>query len=411
MKWLIWVLVICAAACTLERDPNHIYTSTGQDLGSRDRHTIDLVNSKVSFAGADDPVKSREAQNLKDRYVEYVTLKNGGAITYGKLFYGGFAPLFGEEERLQQHAEADVQKSRGIVFSKEMVKRSGQFVYFVQSSASSTCFLFHSTFGTATGEIHVGSRGNQEAYGGVCFPASSRTASALETEMLEYLGRVRFDDGEINRSRAASSPAPVVAASSPSVPVKRAAAVSPSTTNQGGVDAAGACPSGAKTPPQGNFAFAAPAVGTRFVTGYGYFQVIQVDGMTVWTVNAKNRSAKWLAGFVYMANQADKTAIEGIWPLQVGKKVIFEERAGSDIWQHTLSVVREEDIKVAAGNFPTLLIEERVQSLTPKQGNVDITKSYWYSPACRWVMKRKKHQVSGPRYTSEDYEISGVVSP
>jgi hypothetical protein len=61
--------------------------------------------------------------------------------------------------------------------------------------------------------LRVGSPGNQEAFGAACYPANARTASALETEMLEYLGRMRFDDGEINRTRAAGNRGPKQAAS------------------------------------------------------------------------------------------------------------------------------------------------------------------------------------------------------
>jgi hypothetical protein len=191
-------------SCTFERDPNRAYTITGQDLGTNEKQTISLADSKVSFDGADDPVRSREIQKLRDRYKEILTLKNGATLSYGHLYTNGFSSRYSDDERLEQQVATKFYKDRGISFAAEGVKHSGQWAYFVQSSASATCFAFHSTFGAARGgETRAASLGDQEANGGVCYPLSSRTAAALEVEMLEYLRRVRFDDGAINRTRVA----------------------------------------------------------------------------------------------------------------------------------------------------------------------------------------------------------------
>jgi len=158
-------------------------------------------------------------------------------------------------------------------------------------------------------------------------------------------------------------------------------------------------------------AFAPPAIGTRFVTPTGYFQITQVNGMSVVTVNNGNRSASWYAGFIYVANQVDPKTIEAIWPLQVGKTVTFDERAGGDGWRHTLTVVRVEDLTTAAGVLPTVVIDERIQSLSPAQGNLDVTRTYWYAPSVRWIVKRDFTQKSGPPYSVERFTVSQVVQP
>jgi hypothetical protein len=159
--------------------------------------------------------------------------------------------------------------------------------------------------------------------------------------------------------------------------------------------------------------FSAPSVGTRFATvNGGYFQVTSIDGMNITTVNAANRSASWVAGFLYVPNQADRAMIETIWPLAAGKSVTFDERAGnSDAWRHTVTVVRSEMLQTPAGTFDTFVIEERIQSLSPAQGNLDATKTYWYAPAAKWPIKRSMAQQSGPPLNSVPYLVSAIVLP
>ena len=161
----------------------------------------------------------------------------------------------------------------------------------------------------------------------------------------------------------------------------------------------------------GSIAFAPPAVGTRFITPTGYFQITQVSGMSVVTVNNANRSASWYAGFFYIGNQVDPRSVEAVWPLQAGKTITFDERAGSDGWHHTVTVVRLEDLTTPAGVFPTVVVEERIQSLSAAQANLDVTKTYWYAPSVRWILKRDFTQKSGPPYSSERFTISQIVQP
>jgi hypothetical protein len=163
----------------------------------------------------------------------------------------------------------------------------------------------------------------------------------------------------------------------------------------------------------GAILFAPPSVGTRFATvSGGYFQVMAIDGMNITTVNAANRTAKWLGGFLYIPNQVDRTMIETIWPLEPGKSVTFEEHASnSDAWRHSVTVVRRETLQTPAGTFDTFVIEERIQSLSPAQGNLDATKTYWYAPAAKWAVKRSMVQRSGPPLDSAPYLVSAITVP
>jgi hypothetical protein len=162
----------------------------------------------------------------------------------------------------------------------------------------------------------------------------------------------------------------------------------------------------------GPVSFAAPAVGTRFQSSNGYFQVTSVEGMHVTTVNAANRTANWEAGFLYLSNRADRWKIESIWPLEPGKSTTYEEHAAnSDTWRHTVTVLRRETIRIPAGSFDTMVVEERIESLTAAQGNLDVTKTYWYAPTAKWPVKRNMVQRAGPPFSSEDYIVSAIVAP
>jgi|SRR5579864_994680 len=158
-------------------------------------------------------------------------------------------------------------------------------------------------------------------------------------------------------------------------------------------------------------AFAPPALETRYlISSGGYYQVASVEGMTVTTVNASNRTYTWLAGLVYAPDQFDKASVEAIWPLEIGKTVTFAERSGRDEWCHTLSILRTEAINVPAGSFQTIVLEQRIKSLRPEQGNLDVTRTYWYAPSAHWTVRKEIKQIAGPPFASEPYVLNQIVT-
>jgi hypothetical protein len=181
------------------------------------------------------------------------------------------------------------------------------------------------------------------------------------------------------------------------------------------VSASGAPTAAAPATRSGAVSFMAPAVGTRFQTGDGYYQITSVDGMNIKTANGGNRTANWEAGFLYVPNSADRRKIESIWPLEPGKSIVFEERANPDAWRHTVTVLRWETVQTVqtpAGKFETVVVDERIESLMPAQGNLDVTETYWYAPDARWSIKRATVQRSGPPYNSNtNYVVSAIVAP
>jgi hypothetical protein len=157
--------------------------------------------------------------------------------------------------------------------------------------------------------------------------------------------------------------------------------------------------------------FAAPQLETRYlISSGGYYQIAAVNGMTVTTVNASNHTATWLAGLIYAPDKMDEASVEAIWPLEIGKTVTFLERSGEDSWCHTVNILRSESINVPAGTFDTVVIDERIQSMRSEQRKLDLTRTYWYAPAARWVIKREVKQVSGPPFAFVSYSLNQIFT-
>jgi len=170
--------------------PGHLYTGTGADLGVPDWRDIPESESAVRFTDPQD-VKSRKAAKFQDRYAENITLRNNGLLAYRRLF--GRASSFGTNGIdqaavwLRQEIETSFYAQRGIKYDERQVKRAGEVAYFVQSSPTATCFLFNALLGD-------GLRRDQDIGGNVCYDPKTRTAEALEREMLSILSRARFGE-------------------------------------------------------------------------------------------------------------------------------------------------------------------------------------------------------------------------
>ncbi len=140
----------------------------------------------VSFLG-DDPIKERSFNDLDDRTVEKLTLKNGAIISYVRLKGGAYPGRFSDADALRVDMADPFYKDRDIHFDRAKVKTEGSFTYLLQSSSAFNCFMFHHNFGSG------GPRGDQQLLGTVCYPVTGKTAASLKREMLELLVRVRVD--------------------------------------------------------------------------------------------------------------------------------------------------------------------------------------------------------------------------
>jgi hypothetical protein len=149
-----------------------------------------MAMAHVGFIG-DDPIKERSFNDLDDRTVEKLTLKNGAIIYYVKLKEGGYPGNFTDADALRVDMADPFYKDRDIRFDRAKVRITGPFIYLLQSSGAFNCFMFHHNFGTG------GPRGDQQMLGTVCYPVTGKTAASLKREMVELLGRMRVDGDPI----------------------------------------------------------------------------------------------------------------------------------------------------------------------------------------------------------------------
>lgn len=159
-----------------------------------------------------------------------------------------------------------------------------------------------------------------------------------------------------------------------------------------------------------------PAVGTRFVSAGGHFDVVRVEGMTITTVNAANASTMWQVGGLLPLNASsrfDRAIGESIFPLALEKKVSFEQRAaeGTDAWRQTLEVVRNEDLTVDGRTYRTFVLEGRTEAIGPGMAEFVRKRTLWYSPELGWLIRFREEQLAGPPQRMNSWEVVRVVRP
>jgi hypothetical protein len=197
---LILVAVVAVQhAVAQTRLPDHWYTSGGIDLGRPDWQDITDAEGAVRFTDPQD-VKLRKAAKLSDRYAEQITLRNNATLNYTRLYSSrdDFGNTGVEQAAvwLKNVVASKFYADRGIQYDDRQVKRAGELAYLVQSTGQATCFAYKALLGDSR-------RKDQDIYGGVCSP-SSRTATALEQEMLLLLSHARFAVSMDNSSFTAS---------------------------------------------------------------------------------------------------------------------------------------------------------------------------------------------------------------
>jgi hypothetical protein len=145
---------------------------------------IDPHGGDVGFWN-EDPVAKREVATYADRYVERVSLRNGGVITYEMLNRGTFS-----DETDADLIKADLTlppfRARGLSFAPDQLGRVGPFTYLAQSTGSYTCFIFRGKFGGA------GNAQTEEAYGNLCYAQQAKDVASIKAEMIDLLTHVRF---------------------------------------------------------------------------------------------------------------------------------------------------------------------------------------------------------------------------
>lgn len=168
----------------------------------------------------------------------------------------------------------------------------------------------------------------------------------------------------------------------------------------------------AATPRPGMLGWTAP-VGTRFVGQNGYFQISAIDGTTAVTVNAVNRSARWVAGLFVPRPGAriDTSKLTALHPLAVGKETQFEEVMGDDRWEYNVRVSALETLTVGGKIYQAFVVVMRERSVSPAQGGLERTRTLWISPDAGGILRYRTVHHSGPTAPAFNFEIVEIVGP
>lgn len=141
-----------------------------------------------------------------------------------------------------------------------------------------------------------------------------------------------------------------------------------------------------------------PPVGTVIQTSAGTFTVTGSSGYDL----VLQQDAKARGGFATMhglfQEEPESSAsysrheIEGLWPLQVGKRAstdMITQQGGVNMrWE----VPRTETITVPAGTFPTYVVEKRERS---SDDSYEATERWWYAPQLGFPVKYEQRLMRG----------------
>jgi hypothetical protein len=157
--------------------------------------------------------------------------------------------------------------------------------------------------------------------------------------------------------------------------------------------------------------------GTQFVREDGAgFRIEGVEGTTVTTVNSRNLRVQWqVGGLVPVANnrQIDRQSAERLLPLQVGNKTTFERAAtvGSLKWRHTMEVLRTETLSVGGRDYPTFVVEDRIDAIEETQRGFSMKRTVWFAPDVGWLLMLHEEQLAGPPSEMFNWRVVKIVPP
>jgi hypothetical protein len=170
-------------------------------------HEIDVHGGDVGFWN-EDPVAKREVATYADRYVERVSLRNGGVITYEMLTQGRFSDE-SDADLIRSDLALPPFRARGLIYDPQALGHVGPFTYLAQATPGYNCFIFRGKFGGARGEA------TEEAYGNLCYARGDKDLAAVRAEMLDVLSHARFGAENATALTAAAPAAAAPAAAEP----------------------------------------------------------------------------------------------------------------------------------------------------------------------------------------------------
>lgn len=160
---------------------------------------IDRSGSRISIAGDDSIVTSREWKYRQGGVQERIRMRDGGSLFYEELYSGWVAWVYSDAEqslmRMFERFNKSGLYSAGTVH--QTTYNNGNMVYMTAQSATQNCFLSEASH--PQGERGAGI---WHLIYSVCRNSRSGSAHMLEKDALAFLERLRFDGGALNRSRS-----------------------------------------------------------------------------------------------------------------------------------------------------------------------------------------------------------------
>lgn len=165
--------------------------------------------------------------------------------------------------------------------------------------------------------------------------------------------------------------------------------------------------------------FKAPLVGTRFFTRGRPFEIAGVEGTTVSTWGGDDggyQRAVWFAGGLVrllMPSNFDRTAVESLWPLAVGKKAEFEQSYATspDRWRHSIEILRTEPIVVDERRYRAFVVSHRMKAAGANMDAFERVRTLWYVPEIGWSLRQRETQLAGQPIRMFDWDVLRIVPP
>ena len=159
-------------------------------------------------------------------------------------------------------------------------------------------------------------------------------------------------------------------------------------------------------------AFKAPPVGT--VCQYNNFTttIASVDGHEI-SYDAGSRTNMKLYGWLMTdprgSAKFDRSAIDSLWPLSVGKTASLKVTRKTGMWRITFSVVGRETVSVPAGNFETFVVQENQRGIGHRY---EKERTRWYSPELGTLVKSESLVTKGVSYGKRSsYQLVRMTYP
>jgi hypothetical protein len=196
------IIVLSLLLIGCEAPKGSITDSSGKVVGGQsDVRELTRAESRVSIVGDDSFVSRRQGMSLPSRWGEMLS-GNGFVWRYEKLHASGFDPSVTPEERMTNSWSLQFLSRMGASLRgakpQTMAVMGKQITYTFAAGGNWNCLVFATVFGQTR---FAQSYGDEAFYGVGCLQGPNNSDQALEARARDLMGRIRFDDGLLNRAK------------------------------------------------------------------------------------------------------------------------------------------------------------------------------------------------------------------